>query len=66
MLIRGDQSEEIVSLRRFNSALLALVETVADWKVRDDGLVYSDEPLDGYIVQARALVAQAKEKTNGT
>jgi hypothetical protein len=37
--------------------LYALVLAMSQWKMRDDGMVYSDEPLEDYLREARHLVA---------
>jgi hypothetical protein len=37
--------------------LYALVLAMSQWKLRDDGMVYSDEPLEDYLREARHLVA---------
>lgn len=36
--------------------LYSLVADLASWKIREDGLVYADEPLEDYINAARQLV----------
>lgn len=36
--------------------LYSLVADLASWKIREDGLVYADEPLEDYIKAARQLV----------
>ena len=38
-------------------SLFDLVRTMSTWKEREDGMVYSDEPLTAYLRDARALVA---------
>lgn len=37
--------------------LYALVRAMSEWKVREDGMVYSDEPIEEYLREARHLVA---------
>ena len=55
---RWTQDAEIHErLKMAGPELFALVVEVARWKVREDGMVYSDEPLDGHLEDARALVA---------
>ena len=36
--------------------LYTLVADLASWKIREDGFVYADEPLEDYIKAARQLV----------
>lgn len=45
---------------RLNEAaedLYSLAAELATWKVREDGMVYSDQPADEYVREARRLVA---------